>query len=73
MGMEEQTASVRIGAEAKREWCWPWAHQWQRWTDHAEGNVIRTHDGKVIGSFVEQRRRCEVCNAIQLRKSQWGG
>lgn len=52
-------------------------HKWTKWETTHKGEIGRrtTYRGapvegseKVVGSFIEQRRECECCGKVQLRR-----
>lgn len=45
---------------------WWFSHQWTKWEDTNNEPVEVTFMGRVTGGFFVQKRRCEVCNKLQL-------
>jgi hypothetical protein len=59
--------------EKKKNWCWPWSHEWTKWETIETGCVsvvdrITTKPLAITGSFEKQRRVCENCGMSDLRK-----
>ena len=54
---------------AKREWCWPWSHNWGRWNDQSGYTKTFVLTGKVFvfEHGVVQERRCKTCNICERR------
>lgn len=49
--------------------CWLW-HSYPRWTDVEAGTISVKGEGRIVGRFVTQERRCLRCNAVQLRTAK---
>ncbi len=47
--------------------CLPWAHQWRQWKDTDHGKIISTQSNEPVGVFINQERRCNRCERVQLR------
>jgi len=44
-------------------------HRWSKWVDLNQGRLL--NDGVVVGRFMEQQRRCLLCNKAQCRRVEW--
>ena len=58
-----------------RTWCWFWFHQWAKWQTFEEryaalhDNNPITGEARTIGGHVcYQKRICERCGKVQLRR-----
>ncbi len=47
-----------------------WSHRWSKWTDNTWSQLVRGRDDGVVGLECVQERRCEKCNALQLKSVQ---
>lgn len=48
--------------------CWfPWSHRWTKWETTEEGHIT-TSAGAKLGSFIKQKRVCNDCGLIEIRK-----
>lgn len=47
--------------------CWPWSHDWSKWTDTNELTLSR-QNGTTAYVFIIQERRCEKCGELQSRR-----
>lgn len=54
--------NVRVERTVGR--CWIF-HNWGQWADIARGEECL--EGRVIGFYVRQERRCKRCGRIQIR------
>jgi hypothetical protein len=65
--------AVPASTDKKRNYCWPWSHEWTKWKTIETGHLdIRDETGKplfVTGNFEIQHRVCETCGMSQLRKA----
>lgn len=48
--------ALGVQTEPKTTWCWPWAHQWSRWSD-----PVRNGPDMMFAISI-QRRSCAACN-----------
>lgn len=52
-------------------WCW---HRWPKWSEPQEEPLFERfvddpkQETRVVGIVAYQRRRCDKCNAIEIRK-----
>lgn len=67
---EKFRAKTLAFAEATRpaRMCWLF-HRWGPWVDVMAYSVM-SKDGRAVGDGVEQHRRCERCNRLQVRRVQ---
>lgn len=47
---------------------WWFSHRWTKWEDANDEPVEVRFMGRLTGGFFVQRRRCETCNKLQLRR-----
>lgn len=50
--------------------CWPWSHNYTKWTDTHSVTKSRTSDDTAVAHGVLQERRCKRCGKLQLR-TEW--
>jgi hypothetical protein len=48
--------------------CGFFLHRWGKWKDNMKGDI--NEEGRRIGSYIEQERRCINCGIVQLRMSK---
>ena len=59
--------------------CWPWSHQWSKWTMFERGELhrpsiagagYRSESTSIVGKYETQRRECSICGKSQLRETR---
>lgn len=69
----------------RTEWnatsCWPWQHEWPKWTDKQWSKLVRDRplfatttstadDPAEVGLECVQERRCQRCGMLKMRREQ---
>lgn len=51
--------------------CWLFGHKWSEWTDTGNGQLLENdyylEGKKVVGHYIQQERRCTICNKVKIR------
>lgn len=50
--------------------CLPFLHFWSKWTDWQLLELLRDKDKAVCLRYIAQRRECEKCGKLQIRRVQ---
>lgn len=71
MNVLSKSERAKIGIDAfvakrKSKLCWLF-HDWQPWKITARGNLSRSMDGGIVGSYIRQERYCGRCNKIEIK------
>ena len=45
-------------------------HQWNKWEEDRQGNFLRQGTDFVIGRYIDQKRVCENCRKIEIRREE---
>lgn len=45
-------------------------HKWTKWEDRDRGQIAHRITKDLMGTYIEQERRCEKCNKVELREER---